>query len=75
MNVSATVTYDRKELLDIRASITHLLLEEFIFNESDGKELLQTPDKALIPVIPRWEDTEILWTTVRVSCQDPSPRG
>ena len=53
-NVSATVSYDRKELLDIMTAITHTVLEEiFYFNESDGKDLLQTPDKALIPVISR----------------------
>jgi hypothetical protein len=51
-NVSATVSYDQKELLDIRAAITHLVMEEdFFFNESDSKYLLQTPDKAQIPVI------------------------
>ena len=53
-NVFATVSYYRKELLDIRAEITHPVLEEyFFFNKSDGKDLLQTPDKALILVIHR----------------------
>jgi hypothetical protein len=38
--------------MDIRIAITHLKLdEEFFFNESDGREILQTPDKAQIPVI------------------------
>ena len=47
-----TVSYDRKELLDIRTSITHLVLDEdFFFSESDAKDLLQTLDKAQIPVI------------------------
>ena len=49
-NVSATVSYDRKELLDIRTAITRLELDEhFFFNESDAKDLLQTPDKVQIP--------------------------
>ena len=45
-NVSAIVSYDRKDLLDIRTAITHPIL-------SDTKDLLQTPDKALISVIRR----------------------
>ena len=53
-NISATVSYDRKELLDIRTAIIHLVLEEdFFFNESEAKDLPQTPDKALIPIIRR----------------------
>jgi hypothetical protein len=54
-NVSAIISYDQKELLDIRTAITHPVLEEYIFffNESDAKDLLQTPDKALTPVIRR----------------------
>ena len=48
------MSYDQNELLEIRAAITHPVLEEFLFfNELDGKDLLQTPDKALIPVIHR----------------------
>ena len=51
-NVSATVSYDQKALLDIRTAITHLVLDEsFLLKESDAKDLLQTPDKAQIPVI------------------------
>ena len=52
-NVSATVCYDRKELLEIRTAITHPVLEEYVFFESEGKDLLQTPNKALIPVFRR----------------------
>ena len=45
-NVAATVSYDRKELLDIRTAIAHLKLNEQFFNESDGREiLLQKPDQ------------------------------
>ena len=51
-NVSATVSYDRKVLLDIRAAITHVLDKDFFFNKSDAKYLHQTSDKAQIPVIP-----------------------
>jgi hypothetical protein len=63
-NFSATVSYDRKYLLDIRAAITHPVLNEFFsFNESDGKDLHQTPDKALIPIIRRRKRRmDILWT-------------
>ena len=44
--------YNRKELLGIRTEITHLNLDEgFFFNELDVKDLLQTPNKAQIPVI------------------------
>jgi hypothetical protein len=44
----------RKELLDIRTAIAHLKLdEEFFFNESDGRNIIQTPDQAHIPII-RW---------------------
>ncbi|XP_042167301.1 globoside alpha-1,3-N-acetylgalactosaminyltransferase 1-like isoform X1 [Oncorhynchus tshawytscha] len=42
-----------RNLLDISAAITHPVLEEFFFNESDGKYLLQTLDQALIPVFRR----------------------
>jgi hypothetical protein len=49
-----TLSYDQKELLDIMTAITNPVLEEdFSFNKSDAKDLLQTPDKALIPVIHR----------------------
>ena len=60
-NVSATVSSDRKELVDIMTVITHPVLEEYLlFNESDGKDLLQTPDKALIPVIRRVRDCGVV---------------
>ena len=39
--VAATVSCDRKELLDIRTAITHLELDrDFFFNESDAKDIL-----------------------------------
>ena len=51
-NVAATVSYDQKELLDSRRAITHLERDKyFFFNESDRKDILQTPVQALIPVI------------------------
>ena len=53
-NVAAAISYDRKELLDIRTAITHLKLDKyFFFNESDWKDILQSPEQTLIPVI-RW---------------------
>ena len=49
-NVSAIVSYDRKELLDIRTVINSLDLDEdFYFNESAAQDILLTPDQALIP--------------------------
>ena len=51
-NVAATVSYDRKELLNIRTGIVHLKLDkEFFFNASDARDMLLTPDQAPIPVI------------------------
>ena len=48
-NDAATISYDRKDHLDIRN--THLELdEEFLFNESDERDLLQTPEQALIKI-------------------------
>ena len=39
-NVDATISYDRKELPDIRTAITHLELDEDIFfNESEAKDI------------------------------------
>jgi hypothetical protein len=50
-NVAATVSYDRKEFLNIRTAIAHIKQDkEFFFNESDGRNiLLQTPDQVQIP--------------------------
>ena len=54
-NVAATVSYDRKEFLDIRTGITHTKLdEEFFFNESDARDILRTPNQAQMPVT-RWK--------------------
>ena len=51
-NVSATISYGKKELLDIRTAITHLGLDEdFFFNKQEAQDILQTPDSANIPVI------------------------
>jgi hypothetical protein len=48
-NVSASISYDRKELLGIRTAITHLGLDKyFFFNESEVKYLQH---QAQIPVI------------------------
>ena len=39
--VAATISYDRKELLDIKTVIPHLELDkDFFFNESDERDLL-----------------------------------
>jgi hypothetical protein len=49
-NVSAIISYDWKDLLDIRTAITHLDLDEdFNFNESAAQDILLTPGQALIP--------------------------
>ena len=51
-NVSATVYYGKKELLDIKTAIIHLGLDkDFFFNKQEAMDLLQTPDRANIPVI------------------------
>jgi hypothetical protein len=40
-NFAAPVSYDQKELLDIRRAITHLELDkDFFLNESDVKDIL-----------------------------------
>jgi hypothetical protein len=50
-NVSATISYDRKELLDIRAEMTHLVLYEDLLKkniyiyESDAKDLLHSDEE------------------------------
>ena len=45
-NVAATLSYDRKELLDYRTAITHLELDkDFFFNESNAKDILFCQDK------------------------------
>ncbi|KAK6328708.1 hypothetical protein J4Q44_G00006860 [Coregonus suidteri] len=42
-----TISYDRKELLDIRTAITHLVLDkDFFFNESDAKDVPKSPSFA-----------------------------
>ena len=47
----AAVSYDRKELLDIRTEITHLELDkDFFFNETEVKDIMLLPDKAQIPI-------------------------
>ena len=86
-NVSATVSYDRNKLLEIRTAITHLTLKDhFFFNELGERDLFQTPDKALIPVIPdtrqgphpchsHEKETEISRTKVEVPCKDPAASG
>ena len=51
-NVAATVSYDRKELLDIRSAFTHLELDkDLVLNESDVKDVLLLLDQAQIPII------------------------
>jgi hypothetical protein len=37
-NVSATISYDRKELLDIRTEITHHVLDKDFFFKQVGSE-------------------------------------
>ena len=54
-NVTATVSYDQKELLDIRTAVTHHRLAEsfFSFNETDNpnvNDILLSREQAQIPV-------------------------
>lgn len=44
-----TVSYDRKELLDIKTAITNLdLYEDFYFNESEVKDIILIVHQAQI---------------------------
>ena len=46
-NVAATISYDRKDLLDIRTAITHLKLDKInVFNESNVNDILLCQNKA-----------------------------
>ena len=49
-NVAATISYDRKKLLDIRTAILTSNWTK-MFNEPDAKDILLCQDKAQIPVI------------------------
>ena len=62
--VSATVSYDRKELMDIRTLFTHLELnKDFFFNESDVKDILLSGDQSQIPVISAKKRRGDIFTT------------
>ena len=51
-NVVATVSYDRKEHLDIRTAIAHLELDEdLLFNKPDAKYILLSRDQTQTPII------------------------
>ena len=51
---SANVSYGKKMLLDIRTAITHLGLDKDVFfKKQEAQDVLQTPDKAEIPVISK----------------------
>jgi hypothetical protein len=71
-NVSATVSYDQKELLDIRIVIIHLKLDEdVLFNESDSKDSGTGPN----PRNSQEEETAIQGTLIRVPCETSSASG
>ena len=76
-NVADTISssYDQKELLDIRTAIAQLKLDkEFFFNESDRRDILQTPDQAQISVI-RCRRKQISRKEIRVPCEDQATSG
>ena len=59
-NVSAIVSYDWKELLDIRTAVTNLNLDEdFYFNESEENNILITADQSQILTIEEGGDGAI----------------
>ena len=70
-NVSATVSYSKKELLDIRTVITHLGSDKyFFFNKQDAQDILQRPERAKIPRYLQEEATQVLRTKSRMPGQD-----
>ena len=69
-NVDATVSYDRKELLDIQTAITHLKLDK---DESDTKDIMLLPDKAQISVIRTKKIKK--YREIRVPCENSSASG
>ena len=69
--ISYTISYDQKELLDIRTAITHLKLDkDVLFNDSDTKNILLCQGKAQIHVISvkkRWRNRgRMAWCLVRI---------
>ena len=48
-NVSANISYSKKELLDIRTAITHLGLDkDFFFNKQDAHDILHICKQQLV---------------------------
>ena len=64
-NVTATFSYDRKDILDIRTVITHFELDQdFFFNKSASKDIPLSRDQAQIPVIRVKKSWGALWEFV-----------
>jgi hypothetical protein len=64
-----------KSFLNIRTGIAPLkLYKEFFFNESGVRDILLTPDQALITVI-RWRRKRRLRLKIRVPCEDQESSG
>jgi hypothetical protein len=57
-NVSATISYGKKKLLDIRTAITHLGLDkDFFYNKDDAQNILQTSPTS--PLFAKGSDSGI----------------
>ena len=77
-NVASTVSYDWKELLEIRTVITHHELDkDFFFNKSGENDLLQIPYQAQIPILRMKKRHRYTggksWCLVRICLQAGNP--
>ena len=72
VNVSATVPYGKKELLDNRPAITHLGLDkDFFFNKQDAQDILRTTRQGHHPSYLQEEETQVQRTQSGVPRKDP----
>ena len=70
-NIAATVSYDRKELLDIRTAITHLRLDSF--SKMSQMRGIYYRHQTQIPAI-LWKQ-RFLRKKIRVHCEDQATSG
>ena len=75
-NVSATVSYGKKELLGIRTEITHLGLDKDFFLQQAGRTR-HSPNtrQGRHPRYLQEEATQVQWTESRMPDQDPEKAG
>ena len=71
-NVSATVSYGKKELLDIRTAITHLGLDKDFFLQQGGRTgHSPNTQQGRHPRYLQEEETQVQRTKSRMPRQDP----